>query len=217
MLELKNLLAPDRPNVRSYNNLPPVSAGKAALFSLQKRGFLLKSTIFCADNSTRFYDLRTNYAKGAMMRNLRSILLVEDDSVDAMTVKRAFGELKVKNELIRAINGEAALNYLREHLDQKPCVILLDLNMPKMNGIEFLKVMKADDELRPIPVVVLTTSKDDRDKMESFKACVAGYIVKPVDYRKFVEAMKILNLYWTLSEIPGNVTEPETAEKPAVA
>ena len=152
-----------------------------------------------------------------MMRNLRSILLVEDDSVDAMTVKRAFGELKVKNELIRAINGEAALNYLREHLDQKPCVILLDLNMPKMNGIEFLKVMKADDELRPIPVVVLTTSKDDRDKMESFKACVAGYIVKPVDYRKFVEAMKILNLYWTLSEIPGNVTEPETAEKPAVA
>ena len=151
------------------------------------------------------------------MRNLRSILLVEDDSVDAMTVKRAFGELKVKNELIRAINGEAALNYLREHLDQKPCVILLDLNMPKMNGIEFLKVMKADDELRPIPVVVLTTSKDDRDKMESFKACVAGYIVKPVDYRKFVEAMKILNLYWTLSEIPGNVTEPETAEKPAVA
>jgi CheY-like chemotaxis protein len=153
------------------------------------------------------------------MRNLRSILLVEDDSVDAMTVKRAFGELKVKNELIRAINGEAALNYLREHLDQKPCVILLDLNMPKMNGIEFLKVMKAEDELRPIPVVVLTTSKDDRDKMESFKACVAGYIVKPVDYRKFVEAMKILNLYWTLSEIPGTVTdsESEAAAKPAVA
>jgi CheY-like chemotaxis protein len=89
--------------------------------------------------------------------------------------------------------------------------------MPKMNGIEFLKVMKADDELRPIPVVVLTTSKDDRDKMESFKACVAGYIVKPVDYRKFVEAMKILNLYWTLSEIPGTVTESEAAAKPAVA
>jgi CheY-like chemotaxis protein len=124
-----------------------------------------------------------------------------------MTVKRAFAELKVTNELVRAINGEAALNYLREHLDKKPCVILLDLNMPKMNGIEFLKVMKADDELRPIPVVVLTTSKDDRDKMESFKACVAGYIVKPVDYRKFVDAMKILNLYWTLSELPGTVPE----------
>ena len=146
------------------------------------------------------------------MRNLRPILLVEDDSVDAMTVKRAFSELKVTNELVRAINGEAALNYLREHLDKKPCVILLDLNMPKMNGIEFLKVMKADDELRPIPVVVLTTSKDDRDKMESFKACVAGYIVKPVDYRKFVEAMKILNLYWTLSEMPGTPPENTAAE-----
>jgi CheY-like chemotaxis protein len=151
------------------------------------------------------------------MRNLRPILLVEDDSVDAMTVKRAFSELKVKNELIRAINGEAALNFLKENLDKKPCVILLDLNMPKMNGIEFLKVMKADDELRPIPVVVLTTSKDDRDKMESFKACVAGYIVKPVDYKKFVEAMRILNLYWTLSEIPGTVTEPENVPQSAVA
>jgi CheY-like chemotaxis protein len=146
------------------------------------------------------------------MRNLRSILLVEDDSVDAMTVKRAFSELKVANELVRAINGEAALNYLREHLDKKPCVIMLDLNMPKMNGIEFLKVIKADDELRPIPVVVLTTSKDDRDKMESFKACVAGYIVKPVDYRKFVEAMKILNLYWTLSELPGSTPENAAVE-----
>jgi len=146
------------------------------------------------------------------MRNLRPILLVEDDSVDAMTVKRAFSELKVTNELARAINGEAALNYLREHLDKKPCVILLDLNMPKMNGIEFLKVIKADGELQQIPVVVLTTSKDDRDKMESFKACVAGYIVKPVDYRKFVEAMRILNLYWTLSEMPGNAPENTAVE-----
>jgi CheY-like chemotaxis protein len=151
-----------------------------------------------------------------MMRTLRPILLVEDDSVDAMTVKRAFGELKVTNELVRAINGEAALNYLQEHRDKKPCVILLDLNMPKMNGIEFLKVVKADDELRPIPVVVLTTSKDDRDKMESFKACVSGYIVKPVDYRKFVEAMKILNLYWTLSELPGSAIDPQDAAQPAV-
>ncbi len=146
------------------------------------------------------------------MRNLRPILLVEDDSVDAMTVKRAFGELKVTNELVRAINGEAALNYLKGHLDRKPCVILLDLNMPKMNGIEFLKVMKADGELRAIPVVVLTTSKDDRDKMESFKACVAGYIVKPVDYRKFVDAMKVLNLYWTLSELPDNAPEDTAVE-----
>ncbi len=178
----------------------------------KRTAFLLKSSAFCADNITRFYVLLMNYAKGTTMRNLRPILLVEDDSVDAMTVKRAFGELKVTNELVRAINGEVALNYLKEHLDRKPCVIMLDLNMPKMNGIEFLKVMKADDELRQIPVVVLTTSKDDRDKMESFKACVAGYIVKPVDYRKFVEAMRVLNLYWTLSEMPGNAPENMAVE-----
>jgi CheY-like chemotaxis protein len=141
------------------------------------------------------------------MRNQRPILLAEDDSVDAMTVKRAFSELKVTNELIRVTNGEEALEYLKTHPDKKPCVILLDLNMPRMNGIEFLKVAKADNEFRQIPVVVLTTSKDDRDKVESFKLSVAGYIVKPVDYKKFVEAIKVLNLYWTLSELPGNVTE----------
>jgi CheY-like chemotaxis protein len=146
------------------------------------------------------------------MRNLRPILLAEDDSVDAMTVKRAFSELKVTNELVRVVNGEEAIEYLKIHTDKKPCVILLDLNMPKMNGIEFLKVAKADNELRQIPVVVLTTSKEDRDKVEAFKFSVAGYIVKPVDYKKFVEAIKILNLYWTLSELPGNASETEAVE-----
>jgi CheY-like chemotaxis protein len=143
------------------------------------------------------------------MRNLRPILLAEDDSVDAMTVKRAFSELKVCNELVRVVNGEEAIEYLKTHTDKRPCVILLDLNMPKMNGIEFLKVAKADNELRQIPVVMLTTSKEDRDKVETFKFSVAGYIVKPVDYKRFVDAMKVLNLYWTLSELPGDA--PETA------
>jgi CheY-like chemotaxis protein len=136
------------------------------------------------------------------MRNLRPVLLVEDDSVDAMTVKRSFKDLKVGNELVRVTNGEEALGYLKV-ADKKPCVILLDLNMPKMNGIEFLKAVKADEILKGIPVVVLTTSKDDQDKVESFKLSVAGYIVKPVDYKKFVDAMRILDLYWTLSELPG--------------
>jgi len=141
------------------------------------------------------------------MRNLRPILLVEDDNVDAMTVKRAFRELKIVNQFVRAVNGEEALNYLRGHLNEKPCVILLDLNMPRMNGIEFLSVMKADNELRQIPVVVLTTSKDDRDKVKSFKSCVAGYIIKPVDYRVFVEAVKVFDSYWTLSELPSSTPE----------
>ena len=137
------------------------------------------------------------------MKNLKSILLVEDDSVDAMTVSRAFKELKVTNQLVIRLNGEEALDYLRDNGSEKPCVILLDLNMPKMNGIEFLKVAKADENLKKIPVIVLTTSKEDQDKVDSFEYSVAGYIVKPVDYKKFVEAMRILNLYWTLSEFPN--------------
>lgn len=137
------------------------------------------------------------------MRTSKPILLVEDDSVDAMTVKRALKELKVTNPLVLQSNGEEALKYLRTDDNNKPCVILLDLNMPKMNGIEFLKIAKADAVFRQIPVIVLTTSKDDRDKVESFQFSVAGYIVKPTDYKKFVEAIKTVDLYWSLSELPN--------------
>jgi len=136
------------------------------------------------------------------MRNSKPILLVEDDSVDAMTVKRAFKDLKVLNPLVLTTNGEEALQYLRDKSNKKPCVILLDLNMPKMDGIEFLKIVKADEVLKKIPVVVLTTSKEESDIVESFKLSVAGYIVKPVDYKKFVEAIRAIELYWTLSELP---------------
>ncbi len=138
-----------------------------------------------------------------MTRNSKKpILFVEDDHVDAMTVKRAFKDLKVANPLAHTINGEQALEYLRNEGNRKPCVILLDLNMPKMNGIEFLKIAKADDTLRKIPVVVLTTSREERDIVESFELSVAGYIVKPVDYKKFVEAIRTIDFYWTLSELP---------------
>ena len=137
------------------------------------------------------------------MRNSKPILLVEDDSVDAMTVRRALKDLKVGNPLTHAVNGEDALLYLRNGDNKKPCVILLDLNMPKMNGIEFLRIVRADESLKSIPVIVLTTSKEEQDKIESFKLCVAGYIIKSVDYKKFVEAVKIIDLYWTLSELPN--------------
>ncbi len=106
------------------------------------------------------------------------------------------------NKLVHRVNGEEALNYLRNGAEEKPCVILLDLNMPKMNGIEFLKIAKNDEHLRKIPVTVLTTSKAEQNIVESFEFSVAGYIVKPVGYEKFVEAIKIINLYWTLSELP---------------
>jgi CheY-like chemotaxis protein len=138
-------------------------------------------------------------------------MLVEDDTVDAMTVKRALKDLKVLNPLVRAGNGEEALAYLRDDNNVKPCVILLDLNMPKMNGIEFLKVAKADEKLRRIPAIVLTTSKDDQDRIQTFQFNVAGFIVKPVDYKKFVEAMRIIDLYWTLSELPNTEQESTNA------
>ena len=128
-------------------------------------------------------------------------MLAEDDSVDAMTVKRALKDLKITNQLIHAANGEEALKHLRNENNVRPCLILLDLNMPKMNGIEFLKIVKADELLKKIPVVVLTTSKEEQDIVESFKLSVAGYMVKVVDYKKFVEIVRTIDLYWTLSEL----------------
>lgn len=129
-------------------------------------------------------------------------MLVEDDQVDAMTVKRALKEIKVTNPVEIVENGEEALEYLQNDGNQKPGIILLDLNMPKMNGIEFLNVAKQDDNLKNIPVIVLTTSKEEQDKLDSFKLGVAGYMLKPVDYQQFVEVMKAIDLYWTLSELP---------------
>ncbi len=138
------------------------------------------------------------------MRNLKKpILLVEDDRLDTMIVERALKDLKVTNPLVNGANGEEALKYLRDEANKKPCVILLDLNMPRMNGIEFLKITKADKVLKKIPVVVLTTSKDEQDVVESFELGVAGYIVKSADYKNFVETVRTINLYWTLSELPN--------------
>jgi CheY-like chemotaxis protein len=132
----------------------------------------------------------------------KPILLVEDDQVDTMTVVRALKDINVTNPLVRHENGEDALNYLRDSNNEKPCIILLDLNMPIMNGIEFLQVMKHDDEFKAIPVVVLTTSEEQQDKVNSFNLGVAGYMAKPVDYRQFVEVMRSIDTYWTISEMP---------------
>jgi len=138
------------------------------------------------------------------MRNSKPILLVEDDSIDAMTVKRAFKELKITNELVRSVNGKEALDYLHGEKNRKPCIIITDLNMPRMNGIEFVRALKSDDALKNIPVVILTTSNDESDKTDIFKQSAAGYMVKPVDYIQFVEAVRAIKLYWTLSELPDN-------------
>ena len=151
-----------------------------------------------------------------MMRDSRPVLLVEDDTVDAMTVGRAFRDLKLTNLLVHAVNGEEALALLQEGSD-KPCLILLDLNMPKMNGIEFLEIIKAHAGLKKIPVVVLTTSSEEHDIARSFRLSAAGYIIKPVDYRNFVDAVRTINLYWTLSEIPDRNAEEIEAPCPTLA
>ena len=130
------------------------------------------------------------------------ILLVEDDQVDVMTVKRALKEIHVTNPVVNRENGEEALKYLRDPKSAKPCIILLDLNMPIMNGIEFLQVVKHDALLKRTPVVVLTTSEEQQDKVNSFDLGVAGYMAKPVDYRQFVEVMRTIDAYWTVSEVP---------------
>jgi CheY-like chemotaxis protein len=136
------------------------------------------------------------------MQESEPILLVEDDTVDAMTVKRALRDLKVSNPVAHVTNGEEALDYLQDVTKPKPCLILLDINMPKMNGIELLNVLKADSSLHKIPVVMLTTSTNDRDIIQSFHLSAAGYMIKPVDYKQFVETIRTIDNYWRLSRIP---------------
>ncbi|MBN1203862.1 MAG: response regulator [Myxococcaceae bacterium] len=136
------------------------------------------------------------------MRTL-NILLVEDDEVDVMNVQRAFKKNNISNPLYVAGNGVEALEMLRNgSVPTQNRLILLDINMPKMNGIEFLRAVRADAALRASPVVVLTTSNDDKDRMESFQLNVAGYLLKPVTFSSFVELMLALNKYWMLVEMP---------------
>lgn len=136
-----------------------------------------------------------------------SLLLIDDDEVDVMTVKRAFKKNNITNPLYIANNGLEALAMLRgkempKLLAGQRRLILLDLNMPKMNGTEFLQELRADPELKSLPVIVLTTSNEEQDKVEAYNLNVAGYIIKPVTFSKFVEAVATLNKYWTLSEMP---------------
>ena len=138
------------------------------------------------------------------MQNSKPILLVEDDSADVTTVRRAFKDLEVAGELIPTGDGEEALAYLRDEGSATPRVILLDLNMSRMDGMEFLKIAKSDEVLKKIPVIVLTTSNSEQDIARSFELGAAGYMVKSADYRKFMEIIKTIDLYWTLSKLPQN-------------
>lgn len=136
------------------------------------------------------------------MNSIRPVLLVEDDSVDIMTVKRCFKRLKISNELLVAENGEEALNLLNLSSQVRPCIILLDINMPKMNGLEFLEAFKKLPISHKTPVIMLTSSKEESDIEHCFQQGVAGYILKPVEYENFIETIKLVNAYWSRSELP---------------
>jgi CheY-like chemotaxis protein len=132
-----------------------------------------------------------------------NILLVGDDHVDVMNVKRAFEKNRITNPLYVAGDGLEALEMLRTgKLPSTRRLILLDLNMPRMNGIEFLRALRQDPELQHTPVVILTTSNAERDKIEAYNLNVAGYLLKPVTFLNFVELTAALNKYWTLVELP---------------
>ncbi len=137
-----------------------------------------------------------------------NVLLVEDDEIDVMNVKRAFKRNNITNPLYVAFNGLEALEMLRgdngdsPQIPQQRRIILLDLNMPRMGGLEFLQELRSDSKLRSIPVIILTTSDEDKDRIEAYKLNVAGYLLKPVKFSQFAEAMATLNKYWSLCEIP---------------
>jgi CheY-like chemotaxis protein len=137
------------------------------------------------------------------MSNQLNILLVEDDEVDVMNVKRAFTKHNITNPLFVAGDGLEALELLRSNgVPEGRRIVLLDLNMPRMNGIEFLREVRNDPQLAATPVIVLTTSNDDRDKVDAYNLNVAGYLLKPVTFASFCDLMVTLNKYWSLVELP---------------
>jgi len=132
-----------------------------------------------------------------------NILLVDDDEIDVMTVRRAFTKANIANRLYVACDGIEALEMLRaQTIPESRRLVLLDLNMPRMNGIEVLREIRADPALHALTVIVLTTSNEDRDRVDAYQLNVAGYLLKPVTFHAFADVMAALNKYWTLMEMP---------------
>jgi CheY-like chemotaxis protein len=129
------------------------------------------------------------------------ILLVEDDQLDVLTFQRALSELEIRNPLLIASTGEEALSLLAEQQNVLPQIILLDLNMPRMNGIELLAALKKHPVWRRIPVIVLTTSDQEHERRACFELSAAGYIVKPLDYQAFVKIVSVICAYWCINRL----------------
>jgi CheY-like chemotaxis protein len=141
-------------------------------------------------------------ARGSQKPEAKPILLVDSDPVDAMTVSRALTELETTRPLVHMPDSEEALLYLRSANGYKPCLILLDIDLPCSGSFDFLKTVKADEELNEIPVVMLAESDDPEDVFGSFQLGAVGYMVKPDDYVDFFETIRTIYIYWTLSESP---------------
>jgi CheY-like chemotaxis protein len=142
------------------------------------------------------------------MSELGRILVVEDDPRDVELTLTALDEYKLANEVVLARDGKEALDYLycREQFasrpDESPAVILLDLKLPKVNGLEVLRQIRSDERLKMIPVVVLTSSHEERDMLTSYQLGVNAYVVKPVDFHDFVNAVKELGMFWAVINQP---------------
>jgi DNA-binding response OmpR family regulator len=136
------------------------------------------------------------------------ILLVEDDAKDVELTMTALEEYRLTNEVVLAADGEEALDYLHfrgkfaDRANGNPAVMLLDLKLPKVDGLEVLKHVRADDKLKMTPVVVLTSSREERDMVASYKLGVNAYVVKPVDFHEFVNAIKELGVFWAIINEP---------------
>ncbi len=142
------------------------------------------------------------------MADLKRILLVEDDSKDVELTLMALAEYNLANEVVVVRDGAEALDYLQRtgsfltRVENNPAVVLLDLKLPKVDGLEVLRQMKSDNRLKMIPVVVLTSSREERDLVESYKLGVNAYVVKPVDFHEFVDAVKEVGMFWAVINEP---------------
>lgn len=149
------------------------------------------------------------------MNELGSILLAEDDPRDVELTLTALGEYNLANSVAVVRDGEEALDYLRRRgtwatrANGQPVVLLLDLKMPKMDGIEVIRQLKSDEALRSLPVVVLTSSRESRDLQECYRLGVNAFVVKPVHFGEFVEAVKQVGAFWAvLNEPPPGSVRP---------
>jgi len=131
-----------------------------------------------------------------------TLFLVEDDDVDAMTIERSFLKQRIANPIVRAYDGIEALEILRSNDISRPLIILLDLQMPRMGGIEFLKELRADEDLSELVVFVLTTSKSEEDMLASYRQHIAGYFVKGKSGEQFLDIVNVLDSYWKVVQLP---------------